>query len=145
MDFWNVKVGSLQGWTLLKVPIILKNVLDKSNLKLNFNSGRTSLCPQVVEPGGSNDLNSHSSDFYFKNSKCLRLLTPFLRETNISVHWVSCRKFNNFNQLLFEAFFDIIGTFGNIWLQCEPTFSYQYIIIIIIITIIIIIIIYLFI
>ncbi len=34
MDF-NVEVGSHEGWTLLKVPIILKNALDKSSLKLN--------------------------------------------------------------------------------------------------------------
>ncbi len=36
MDCGNVEVGSLKGWILLKVPIILKNALDKSSLKLNF-------------------------------------------------------------------------------------------------------------
>ncbi len=41
MDFWNVEVGSLKDWTLLKVPIILKNSLDKSRLKLNFLQEKT--------------------------------------------------------------------------------------------------------
>ncbi len=133
MNFWNVEVSSLYSWTLPKVPIILKNALDKSSLKLNFlqkkKSGRISLPPQVVKLGVSRDLHSHCSALYFKNSKCLWPLAPFLRESEIYVHWVSGRKFNNFNQLLFEAFFDIIGTFGNIQRQCEPTFSYQYVII----------------
>ncbi len=57
-------------------------------------------------------------------------LFPFLGELEIRIHRVSCRKFNNFNQLLFEAFFDIIGTFGNIQSQYEPTFLYQCFIII---------------
>ncbi len=57
-------------------------------------------------------------------------LASFLGESEICNHWVSCRKFNNFDQLLFEAFFDIIWTFGNIQHQWEPTFSFQYIIII---------------
>ncbi len=78
---------------------------------------------------GSNDLYSNSSALCFKNNKCLRLLVPFLGESEICVHSVSCRKFNNFNQLLIEAFFHIIETFGNIQPQCEPTFSNQYIVI----------------
>ncbi len=41
MDFWSVEVGSLKGWTLLKVPIILKNALDKNSLKLNFLQKKT--------------------------------------------------------------------------------------------------------
>ncbi len=108
MDLWNVEVGSLYGWTLLKVPIILKNALDKGSLKLNFlqkNSGRISLSPQVMEAGSFKDLHSHSSALYFKSSKYLGPLTPFLGESEICVRWVSCRKFNNLNQLLFEAFF----------------------------------------
>ncbi len=36
MDFWNAEVGSLYGWTLLEVLVILKTALDKSGLKLNF-------------------------------------------------------------------------------------------------------------
>ncbi len=107
----------------------LKIALDKSSLKLNFlqkNSGRISLCPQVVDSMGSKDLHSHSSALYLKNSKCFRPLAPFLQESEICVHRISCKKFNNFNRLFFELFFDIIGTFGNIQPQCEPTFSYQY-------------------
>ncbi len=76
---------------------MFKNALDKSNLKLNFlqkkkNSGRISLFPQVVEPGGSKDLHSHSSALYFKNSKCLRTLARFLGESQICIRRVSCKE-----------------------------------------------------
>ncbi len=125
MDFWNVEVGSLKGWTLLKAPIILKNALDKSSQKLNFqqkkNSGRISLSPQVAEPRGSKDLYSHPSAFYFKNSKCLRPLAPFLEESEICIHRVSRRKFNNFDQLLFEVFF---WYNWNFWQHSAPMRTY---------------------
>ncbi len=34
--YWNEKVDSLQSWTLQKIPIISKNVLNKNCLELNF-------------------------------------------------------------------------------------------------------------
>ncbi len=49
-------------------------------------------------------------------------------EIEICVKWVFRRKFN-FGQLLLEAFFDIIRTFGNVLTQSENTFPFQYLII----------------
>ncbi len=43
------------------------------------------------------------------------------------LHWVSCRKFN-FNELLFEAFYDIIGTFSSVQPQSACTSPFQCII-----------------
>ncbi len=43
------------------------------------------------------------------------------------VHWVFCGKFNS-EQLLFEAFFDIIRVVWSIQLLSEPTFPFDYII-----------------
>ncbi len=48
-------------------------------------------------------------------SNCARDITPLLGEMKICVHHVFCRKFN-FEQLLHEALFDIIGTLGSVQL-----------------------------
>ncbi len=47
----------------------------------------------------------------FKNCKCLEPLAPLLDEIDKCLQLVFCRKFN-FGQLLYEALFDIIRTFG---------------------------------
>ncbi len=60
-------------------------------------------------------------------SKMENLWPPYLHswgEIEIYTHWIFCRKFN-FRQLLFEAFFDILGTFGSVHLQSKPTFTFQ--------------------
>ncbi len=43
------------------------------------------------------------------------------------VQCVFCRKSNS-QQLLFEAFFDIVGIFGHVEPKSESTFPFQYII-----------------
>ncbi len=44
------------------------------------------------------------------------LLAPLLEDIEVCALWVFCRKFN-FRQLLFEVFFNIIGTFDSVQLQ----------------------------
>ncbi len=55
------------------------------------------------------------------------LLALLLKEIDICAHRGFCMKFV-FGQLLMEAFFDIIGTFGTIQSENEPTFPFQCII-----------------
>ncbi len=43
----------------------------------------------------------------------------------VCIQWVFCRKFN-FGQLLFEAFFNIIGTFGRNQVKCSLNFENSY-------------------
>ncbi len=50
-----------------------------------------------------------------------------LREVDMCTHWVFCRKFN-IQQILFEAFFDIINIFGSAEPENESTLFFQYII-----------------
>ncbi len=45
----------------------------------------------------------------------------------ISENLILSAKFN-FEQLLFEAFFDIVGSFGSVEPRSESTFPFQYII-----------------
>ncbi len=48
--------------------------------------------------------------YYFKNDNSWSPLVPLLGYIEICVQWDFCRKFNS-TQLLFQAFFDIIGIF----------------------------------
>ncbi len=53
-----------------------------------------------------------------------RSLAPLLGEIEICLHWVFCRKFN-LKQLLFAAFFYIIGTFCSVPPRSDCTFPFQ--------------------
>ncbi len=50
----------------------------------------------------------------FKYGNLLRPLSPLLEEIDICTFWRFCKKSNS-EQLLFEAFFVIIGNFDNVW------------------------------
>ncbi len=94
---------------------------------LNFTE-RICLYPPVVELGPLKFFHCHSCALYFKNGKSLELPTSIAGgEIEMCVHWVFCRKFDLI-QFLFEAFFNIIGTFGSGQFKSEPTFPFQYII-----------------
>ncbi len=50
---------------------------------------------------------------------------PLLGDTDICAHQLFCMKFNS-EQLLFEAFFDLMHIFGNIEPQSESYFPFLY-------------------
>ncbi len=50
---------------------------------------------------------------YLKHINLWSPLAPLLEEIDMCVHYLFCRKFNA-QQLLFEAFSDIIGNFGSL-------------------------------
>ncbi len=85
MNFWNVEIGSLKGWTLLKVPIILKNVLDKSSLKLNFLQKKKTQWTHIsISPSsGARGLQRLAFPFQYLTSKIANVCAEFLVENSI--------------------------------------------------------------
>ncbi len=61
----------------------------------------------------------------FENINLSSHVAPLLREIDMGAHWLFCTKFNA-QQLLFEAFLDIMHIFGSVWLESESTFSLLY-------------------
>ncbi len=61
----------------------------------------------------------------FKNGKFLKPPAPLLGEIEICIQRVFCRKLN-FGQLLFEAFFDIIKSFGRNQIKFSKNFENPY-------------------
>ncbi len=54
-----------------------------------------------------------------------KALAPLLREIEICIQWVFCRKFN-FGQLLFKVFFDIIKSFGRNQVKFSKNYENRY-------------------
>ncbi len=65
-----------------------------------------------VEPSNESTI-SFQYIIIFQKLQSLEPLAPLPGEIEICVHWVFLRKLNS-QQLLFEAFFDIISIFGSI-------------------------------
>ncbi len=63
----------------------------------------------------------------FQTYWSLETLAPLVGEIDICAPRLLCMKFNS-EQLLFDAFFDIMRIFGNIKSQSELTFPFHYII-----------------
>ncbi len=124
--YWNGKVGSLWGWTLPKVPIVLKNALNK-NCKIEKTQWAHMSTSPVIELGVKKICRFWNIMHWNGNSKSFEPLPPLLAEIDKSTQWRFCRKLN-FGQLSVEVFFDITRTFGSVRSCSEPTFSFQCII-----------------
>ncbi len=66
-----------------------------------------------------------SEDYKFQRWQFFEPLAPPLGERDIYAYRLFFTKFNT-QQLLFEQFFDIIGNFGSVQLESEPTFPFHY-------------------
>ncbi len=102
----------------------LKKKLSKIKFSTKQLSGHIFLSLPIVELGVSKDSLFAFQCIIFKKWQMFGPLSPHLGDIEICCYWVFCRKLN-FGQLLFEVFFDIIGAFGSVLCQSEPTFPYS--------------------
>ncbi len=122
------KLDSLWGSALPKIRITSKKASNKSCSELNFVKkvgGHICLSPSEVELGG------FSISIHYKISNVLifgaSLPVALVWEIDICARGLFCTKFNS-EQLLFEAFFDVMCIFGSVAPQGESNFPFLYII-----------------